>query len=146
MTGYAFLKSNNAYITSASARNQPAPENVAWVQASPTPLLLKNRDDLYVGNGKDCQSSVTSLRDKFVLSLHRPYNLKYLSLLRWLRLKGLRNKRSLCGGNRECLFETIAQICHVIQRCDGLLEIPLFLVSRTPIWWLFTTLRPNKSP
>lgn len=120
MTGYSFLKSKYAYITSASARNQPVP----------LPLLLENRDDLYVGNGKDCQSFVTSLKDKFVLRLH---NLKYLSLLRYLKQKGLRNKRSLCVGNKAFLFETIAQICQVIQRCDGLLEIPLFLVSKTPI-------------
>ena len=56
MTGYSFLKSNYAYITSVSARNQPVL----------LPLLLENRDHLYVGNGKDCQSFVTSLRDKFV--------------------------------------------------------------------------------
>lgn len=72
MTGYSFLKSNYAYITLASARNQPVL----------LPLLLENRDHLYVGNGKDCQSFVTSLRDKFVLRLHEPHNLKYLSLLR----------------------------------------------------------------
>ena len=123
MTGYSFLKSKYAYITSASARNQPVL----------LPLLLENRDDLYVGNGKDCQSFVTSLKDKFVVRLHEPHNLKYLSLLRYLRQKGLRNKGSLCVGNKAFLFETIAQICQVIQRCDGLLEIPLFLVSKTPI-------------